>query len=473
MIFREHELVASITRASFWDFVQEFWDEVVPEALLPNWHMELICAEMQEMAERVFRGETKHHDLIVNVSPGTSKSTIVSVMFPAWTWTRMPSCRCLCASYSHHLAMDLSRRTRDVVLSEKYRKSFPEVVLRLDQNTKSYFANTAGGIRYAVGTGGSVTGMHGHFLIGDDLIDPRESSSEAELRSANNWLAETFASRKVDKRVTPMTLVMQRLAQNDSTGFWLERAAKTTRHFCLPADCREYDVKPRRLRKFYKDGLMDPVRLPRSVLDEIRSQWGEFVYAGQYGQSPVPRSGGMFKTQRIEIDSPPPLDEFKKLCRFWDKAGTRDGQGAYTVGAKLGLHKSGRWWVLDVIRGRWDSDERERVILQTAKLDGREVTIGVEQEPGSGGKESAQATVRRLAGFRVRVDRPTGEKADRADPYSAQVNAGNVSLAKAEWNAAYLEELRYFPASTYKDQTDASAGAFNLLAAAKRRIGAL
>ena len=90
--------------------------------------------------------------------------------------------------------------------------------------------------------------------------------------------------------------------------------------------------------------------------------------------------------------------------------------------------------VLDLLRGQWEAAARERIILQTAQIDGKGVAIGVEQEPGSGGKESAQSTVKMLAGFRVRVDRPTGDKEVRADPYAVQVNGGNVYLVQGPWN---------------------------------------
>ena len=180
----------------------------------------------------------------------------------------------------------------------------------------------------------------------------------------------------------------------------------------------------------------------------------------------------MFKTDRIVIDDQPHETRMKKRVRFWDKAGTAGG-GAYTVGALLGIDSDDRYWVLDIVRGQWDSSERERGIEQTAHLDGKKVVIGIEQEPGSGGKESAESTVRRLAGFRIRVDRPTGDKAWRADPFSSQVNGHNVSIARADWNNIFLEELRFFPASTYKDQVDAASGAFNLIASIPKKVGAL
>ena len=126
--------------------------------------------------------------------------------------------------------------------------------------------------------------------------------------------------------------------------------------------------------------------------------------------------------------------------------------------------------VCDVKRGQWGTEERERIILETARTDGSSVQVYIEQEPGSGGKESAEATIRGLAGFACKADRPTGDKAFRADPYSVQVNNGNIGMLYAPWNEGFIEEHRFFPFGTYKDQVDATAAAFNHLTL-KRTVG--
>jgi predicted phage terminase large subunit-like protein len=154
--------------------------------------------------------------------------------------------------------------------------------------------------------------------------------------------------------------------------------------------------------------------------------------------------------------------------RYWDKAGTEGGTGAYTAGVKMSKLKNGTYIVEDVKRGRWASEEREAIIKRCAESDGQKCYVAVEQEPGSGGKESAEATVRNLAGFVSSKDRPTGNKVFRADPYSVQVNNGNVKLLTGAWNKDYVDELKHFPNSTYKDQTDASSGAFAKLTSLKQ-----
>jgi len=89
--------------------------------------------------------------------------------------------------------------------------------------------------------------------------------------------------------------------------------------------------------------------------------------------------------------------------RFWDKAGT-EGGGAHTAGELMHRMKDGRFIVEHVVRGQWSALERERHIKEWSKRDAdmlEQYEIGVEQEPGSGGKESAESTIRSLAGLRV------------------------------------------------------------------------
>jgi len=150
------------------------------------------------------------------------------------------------------------------------------------------------------------------------------------------------------------------------------------------------------------------------------------------------------------------------------------GGGARTVGVKMSkilsrLTEKPVYVVEDVKKGQWSSEEREQVIRETAEADTRRVEVYIEQEPGSGGKESAEATIRNLSGFVAHADLPVGDKVYRADPYSVQVNLGNVLLLRADWNKEFIEEHRYFPFSTYKDQVDAAAGAFNKLNSTKKK----
>lgn len=464
----ENSLIRDICRESFADFVKEFWSVINTEELVWNWHMQVLCDELQKLAENLFAGKPREYDLIINISPGSSKSTICSQMFPAWCWARMPQACVIGASYSQHIAMNNSRKQRDIIKSQKYIDLF-RVFVRRDQDGKSFFMNYNGGYRYAVGIGGSVTGMHGHFLIVDDPLNPKEANSEKDLETANTWMTETLPSRKINKDTAVTILIMQRLHENDCTGMLLAKQRdiekKDVKLICLPAEIAT-NVYPPELARNYIDGLMDPVRLSRKVLDKFRRDLGQYAYAGQFGQSPIPREGALFTPENIVIvpNLPGPVD---KMIRYWDKAGTQDG-GCYTAGVKIARLRDGSYIVLDCIRGQWEPFRRNKIIRQTAEMDGFVCQVALEVEPGSGGKESGLISAKELAGFKLHLDRPVGDKALRAEPFSSQVAAGNVYMLQGDWNRAFVDELRLFPNSTYKDQVDAASAGFNLLATAKR-----
>lgn len=286
----EWKLLASVCRSSFKVFVKNFWD-CVPGAgsqLKWNWHLDIMCDELQEIAERVFRGEPRTHDTVINISPGTTKSTVCSILFHPWTWTRMPTARHLSASHTDQLVLDHAAKARDVIRSEKYQRCFPEIALSPEQDTKSYYRNTLGGDRLTCTVAGkSPMGFHSHFATIDDPIDPKKAKSDLEIKTASQFMTEVIPTRKVDKEISVTILVMQRLSLNDPTQVMLDTASREgavpVRHYRIPATL-DYDVQPESLKRYYVDGLMDPVRLTKKTLDGFRATLGPYGYAGQFGQ---------------------------------------------------------------------------------------------------------------------------------------------------------------------------------------------
>lgn len=464
-------LERAIQQRSFYDFFLYFWSEISNDDMVDNWHIKYLCNELQVIAERVGNKQPKLHDLIINIPPGTSKTSVIMKLFPVWCITRWYWMRFITASYSAVLSLESGEASRDVIRSSRFKELYPELGIKEDKDTKTNFKiikenqngqSLNGGNRYSTSVGGSVTGFHGHILIVDDPLNPNEFSSPKSLVTANHWCDQILSTRKVDKEVTPTIMVMQRLHLNDPSGHLLNKKKKNVKHICLPAeDIKELNnIKPKELRQYYSKGLLDPNRLNKAILNEMQTDLGQFGYAGQMNQNPVPPGGGMFHVDNFFIVNQMPLPhDIDTIIRFWDKAGSLNA-GAYTAGVKIAKLKDGRYLVIDVVRGQWGATQREKMILRTAIADGNNTVIWIEQEPGSGGKESAESTIRNLAGFVCNKELPRGDKVYRADPYSVQVNNGNVSLLHGEWNAEFINEHRYFPLSTYKDQVDAAGAAF-------------
>lgn len=476
-------MMRNIVKGSLHKFIKYFWSEYSAEEFKDNWHISYICNELEKLARNRAAGKTREYDLLVNVPPGTTKTAMVSIFFPIWCWTNWYWMKFITASYSSTLSLESAEYSRDIVRSEKFKILFPELEVKEDKDTKGNFrivkreqkyigyeARTKqGGNRFSTSIGGTVTGFHAHILIWDDPLNPQQAISEVQLKTAVDWLDHTFSNRKVDKLKDVTIGIMQRLHQMDPTGHQLKKKKKL-KHISLPGEIRNYreQVQPKTAIKYYKDDLLDPVRMPWSVLSDMLIDLGQYGFAGQIGQKPTPPGGGMFKVDRFQIiDKIPQETLIEKKVRYWDKAGS-EGTGAFTVGVKMYKLKNDKWLIVDVKRGQWSSEVRESIIRATAEADGVDVQVGIEQEPGSGGKESAESTKKRLAGFMCVADRPTGDKITRADVFSVPVNDGNVMLMRGDWNHEFTEELQHFPFGTYKDQVDAGSGAYKLLTGKRR-----
>lgn len=311
---QEIALAASICRDSFYHFFQEFWNVVVPDELqmaqAPN-HIEYICNELQKIGERVAQRLPRQHDLIINVPPGTSKSSIATIMFPAWCWCIDPTIRFITASYAGSLSLEHAVKSRTVVKSEKYKLYFPDINLKQDQNNKSYFENSKQGSRIATSVGGTITGKHAHIILIDDPIDPEGAASRAELEYTNKWMTETLPTRMVDKKVTTTVLVMQRLHEEDPTGTLLKSEPDRIKHICLPASLYDEDGRPDETLKnlvsppeaieIYHDGYLDNTRLDQEVLDYLRGKLGSYGYSGQMNQRPTPAKGIIWQRWFIPV----------------------------------------------------------------------------------------------------------------------------------------------------------------------------
>ena len=196
----------------------------------------------------------------------------------------------------------------------------------------------------------------------------------------------------------------------------------------------------------------------------------EYVYAGQMQQRPAPRGGGMFKREWFEfVDHVP---EKARRVRFWDMAGTvkssMNQDPDYTVGTLLATTGDGRFYVEDVIRGRWSPGQNQKIVKSTAQMDGRSTSVRMEQEPGASGIEVIYNYTRALVGFNFRGRRASGAKEDNWEPFAIQCEYGNVYLLRASWNKEWLNEMCNVPFAKHDDQADSAAGGFNELT--KKRV---
>ena len=418
------------------------------------WHHRLIARAL----ERVERGECQR--LIINMPPRHGKSRLASQFFPAWYLGRNPRNYIITASYSKELAEDMGQAVRDLSNDPMHRAIFPGTSLRQDSKARSRFMTSERGVYFGTGIGGPTTGKGAHLLLIDDPIKSRaEADSEAKRRAVKRWYASDAYTRLMPGGA--IVVIQTRWHEDDLAGWLLkEHAHEGWEVLSLPAIAEEDE--PRRLA----GEALWPEAYPLERLERIKAalvaEEGERSWLALYQQRPRAIEGAMFKRPWFRVVEAAPA--VAERVRYWDKAGT-DGGGAYTAGVLLSRTAEGLYHVEDVVRGQWSAGEREVIIKQTAYADaarfGEGVSIWIEQEPGSGGKESAENTIRNLDGFDVHAERVTGDKVTRAEPFAAQAEAGNVRLVQGAWNAAFLDELTAFPLGRFKDQVDAASGAYN------------
>ena len=435
-------------------FVKEFWETIVPNELVWNWHLDVLCDEIQEMDERVFQRLPKLHDLIVNVPPGTSKTKVVSVLSTAWEFARMPSIKVFVGSYSDSAIMGIADDIHMVMKSEKYKRYFPDTEIRKGRDTMHEFKTTANGHFYAFTVGGTLTSKHADILKVDDPLNPKQAASEAELLKANNFFDKTLPTRKVDKEVTPTYLIMQRLAANDPTGHLLSKKGKKIHHICLPGSLGK-NVKPEKYKDYYIDGLLDPIRLSASVLEDMKVDLGSSGYAGQFDQSPVPEGGLIWQKWFIEVPDelfPDPAKALN-LGTDWDTAYTSDednAASAYVTSGKV----NNKIYIFDF---GWAWKEFPELIKW---MKTKQAPHYVEQK--ASGKSSKQVLVRNgIPAIEIPV-KGGSDKVARAREATPTVEAGLVCIKKSMADMLYNDSkqgILFFPKGQYKDLADTLAQA--------------
>ena len=438
-------------------FVRRAWCIVEPHTpYVHNWHIEALC----ELLESVSRGDTQR--LIVNVPPGTMKSLLVSVFWPAWEWAERPGLRYLAASYGSDLSRRDNLRLRGVIASPWYR-DYCGLRLVEDQNTKRRVNTAAGGWRIATSVGGVGTGEHPDRIIIDDPITAANARSLTERQAVLDWFTQTVSTRGV-ARDSRTVVVMQRFHEQDLAGHLLNMGS--WRHVCFPMRFEPERSDPCDVRTEAGE-LLWPALFPEAAVRQLERDLGPYGTAGQLQQRPAPQGGGLFKREWFEIVDAAAIDA--RRCRAWDTASTEAG-GDYTAGVRMAKTTTGLYFIEHVYRAQKSAHGVDVAIRSLASSDGTACLIREEQEPGSSGKAVIEARRRVLAGHDYGGDRATGDKVVRAGPLRSQAEGGNVKLVRGDWNEELLQELESFPYGAHDDQVDAAALAFNTLAEPPKKV---
>ena len=315
---------------SLYEFVKQSWHVVEPGIpFIASWHIEAIC----EHLEAVSAGEI--HRLLINIPPRHSKSTIVSVMWPAWEWLTDPAQKFLCASYSGNLSTRDNLKTRRLLQSPWYQERWGHMfAFAGDQNAKQRFENDKTGYRLATSVGGTATGEGGSRLILDDPHGAQAAQSEVMRESDLEWFDMVWSTRLNNPKTDAMVTVMQRLHERDISGHILEDI-KGWEHICIPA---EWDGKVRKTSlgeydpRKKKGELICPERFGEKEITTLKQLLGTYGTAGQLQQDPTPSEGGILKTNHFKLwPATSGLPPFEYILQSYDCAFTEKTTGDPTA----------------------------------------------------------------------------------------------------------------------------------------------
>jgi len=446
-------LHAEKCRRSFYYFIKQFWEVIISDDPIWNWHMEVLCNYMQKYGEAVRDSVIKETDLVVNVPPGTTKSTICTIMFPAWLWTIFPQARILTGSYSSDLAMDHSTKSRDIIQSPKYQRYFPYIRMRKDQNNKSKYRNLHNGERYSVGIFGAVTGFHAHIIIIDDPLTPNMADSDEMRNKANNFFSNTIPTRKINKKVTPLILIMQRLHEDDPAGNMISKG-DVVENLKMPGT-DEYEICPPSLKALYKDGLLDVNRLGRKELDNLKIDLGTIGFDNQIGQQPSNAKGIIFKKawfNIIELESLP-KEFYLSAVKFNADTAQKIKESNDPTGIIVYCVFNNVMYILDWISKKMEFTTIVSEIKSVWENNSNKGSIFYVEPKSSGSSVVSQLRISTKINI-VEYKMPSGDKLQRANPCTAYCEAGRVVLIKGRWNKDFIDQVTGFPKAKNDEAID-------------------
>ncbi|MCF7960767.1 MAG: hypothetical protein K9M08_08485 [Pirellula sp.] len=473
---------AASLRQSFGRFVKEAWKHATGFDYVHGRHIDVLVKHLEAVAAG------KVSRLLVNIPPSCSKSTILSVLWPAWLWTIQPDAEIVCFSYSQALAMRDSVACRELIRSAWYQSLFPNIQATQDDDSKQFFRLVTGGRSGIPTPGATATGTHPRYTIIDDSLSVDESKSFAAREALKIWYTETLSTRGMARDVAHV-VAGQRLHPDDLPGVIIKHHEELCRlygddaspWYIVSLPMRFVPSKVMADRGFGGDWrteagqLLYPELLPESKVLATERALGPFATSAQLQQDPRRSDSGMFKCSKLQKVTHSQLPKsFKGMVRGWDLAASQD-TGCYTVGALLAHYhdertESDRFYVLDVARKQTDdpiSYMRDISVTDVMTWSGAKV---VHESQPAVGKLLDKQIAQRLRGLSVRSVRPVGSKEDRWEPLAIALLHGELFILEGPWNAEFVDEMESAPGK-FVDQLDAAALAYQSLVETTARGG--
>lgn len=395
---------------------------------------------------RVFNGEVKRG--IINMPPRYGKTELAIKLFIAWSLIKNSSSKFIHLSYSDDLALDNSSQTKEYIESEAFQSLWGMELKKDAQGKKKWFNKDGGGV-YATASGGAITGFGagvaeskvfaGAILI-DDPLKPDDASSEVRRNSVNERYNNTIRSR-VNDRETPIIIIMQRLHEEDLSGFLLDGGSgEEWEHLCLPA----------------LDSNNKPLWEDKHSFDELEQirQANRYNFSGQYMQTPAPEEGGEWRKDWFEIIDKSVVPPNLKWELIIDGAYTKNTSNDPT-GFQIGARWGNNYVIHSSIDKYMELPELLKFIPNHIIAAGVKVSLTL-VEPKASGKSIKQMIHEqsKLNVAEIKTDFVNNSKIENARACSPFIEGGRVKLIKGNWNESFLNQVGTFPNAKHDEHID-------------------
>ena len=395
----------------------------------------------------VINGKTKR--LIINIPPRYGKTELAVKNFIAYGLAINPSSKFIHLSYSDDLALDNSSQAKEYIESDAFQKLWQMKLKKDAQGKKKWFNEFGGGV-YATASGGAITGFgagvadsktfSGAIII-DDPLKPDDAFSEVKRKAVNERYNNTIRSR-VNDRDTPIIVIMQRLHEDDLSGYLLNGGSgEEWEHLCLPA----------------LDENNNPLWADKHTFEELEAirQGSRYTFAGQYMQTPAPDEGGEWRKEwfRIVDKSEVPLNSLRWEL-FIDGAYTKDtanDPSGFQIGAKWGND----YVIYSSVDKYLEMPELMKFLPNHIASSGLNIFLSL-VEPKASGKTIVQM-IRQQTGINItEIKSPfvNSSKIENARACSPYIEGGRVILVKGNWNEAFLNQVGTFPNAKHDEHID-------------------
>lgn len=439
-----------------------------------NWWTEEVAGHLERFKIELLAGRAPI--LAICAPPQHGKSWTISD-FISYITGNAPHLKTIFGSYSDDLGVRTNLDVQRAMASERYSQVFPHVNIglpgwqcntdviefgELGELSGGYFRNTT--------VNGPITGMEINLGVIDDPVKGRREANSKTIREQTwLWFTDDFLSRFSTNAA--LLIILTRWHIDDLLGRAIQRFGRDIRILRYPAIAEIDDRGHANWNDRRHEGeALFPELKPLSFLKKRRTIYTDASWEALYQQNPYRAGGGKIPIHKLNYIDLWDRSEVQASVRYWDKASSvrREGYTPTSATAGVLMHKlvDGRFVISHCAGGFWNEFDREARIKTFAEADSHlypNYHVVVEREPGSGGKDSAAATIRNLAGYNVTEDRVTGAKEIRAEPFVAQCQGGNVWLVAGEWVHGFLDEAELWPQGRRRDKIDAAAGAFNTL----------